>query len=171
MPHDSEDEASPTARRARGDGPYDSEDDGPYDSEDDNEPSGGATRRATTDILRATMPCREVRFEAGTPLGLSLTAEKSGWTVVSRVAPGSAAEARGCKVGGVIVEINGTSIVGLQQAEVLALIEYVARTLATFTPPPVPASSPLPHLGSITHLLLTTPYPPPHHLHTTSTPW
>ena len=63
-----------------------------------------------------------LEFDTGASLGLSLTSDRSGRTVVTSVVPGEAADRKGCQVGSVLVEVDGTSVAGMMQPQVLSLL-------------------------------------------------
>ena len=63
-----------------------------------------------------------LEFDTGASLGLSLTSDRSGRTVVTSVVPGEAADRKGCQVGSVLVEVDGTSVAGMMQPQVLRLL-------------------------------------------------
>ena len=63
-----------------------------------------------------------LEFDTGASLGLSLTSDRSGRTVVTSVVPGEAADRKGCQVGSVLFEVDGTSVAGMMQPQVLSLL-------------------------------------------------
>ena len=110
-------------------------------------PAGAATETGA-DVLtetaaqEASAEEREtVHFVSGTSFGISITTDESGRPSVTKVVPGSAADAQGCKVGNALIDVDGKSTIGLTQSEVLEMItaamgegEGVTRTL-TFVKP------------------------------------
>lgn len=92
-----------------------------------NAPAAAANETAAvvteTAAQEASAEEREtVHFVSGTSFGISITTDESGTSSVTKVVPGSAADAQGCKVGNVLIEVDGKSTIGLSQSEVLELI-------------------------------------------------
>ena len=65
---------------------------------------------------------RSISFPAGLSLGLSITTDERGRSMVTDVLPGSAAELYDCNVGAELIAVDGLSTVGMNQSEVLSLL-------------------------------------------------
>ena len=95
-----------------------------------------------------------VKFDAGEPLGLSLTTDEHGRATVTNVVAGSAAERHGCVAGSEIVEVDGIRMVGMNRDEVLSLLTSLTmapsrqlantRTLTLLPPASTNNEPPLP---------------------------
>ena len=74
-------------------------------------------------------------------MGFSVFVDKQARTVVTKVVEGGAADEAGCQVGGVLLQIDGRSIVAMSQEEVLKLLFEPANKRSVyrsfgFQPPP-----------------------------------